>query len=124
MEHLGNILLKQERWAEAESTLRECLKIRQAKVSDDWSRFNAESILGASLLGQNKYAEAEPLLLSGYEGMKAREAKIESPSKDQLAEAGARIAQLYEAWGKPEKAAEWRTRLGLAPELPADPFAR
>jgi len=33
-------------------------------------------MLGGSLLGQKKYAEAEPLLLSGYEGMKQREVKI------------------------------------------------
>ena len=30
----------------------------------------------SSLLGQRKYAEAEPLLISGYEGLKAREARL------------------------------------------------
>jgi hypothetical protein len=28
-----------------------------------------------------------------------------------VAEAGERIVQLYEAWGRPEKAAEWRVKL-------------
>ncbi len=28
-------------------------------------------MLGGALLGQKKYAEAEPLLLKGYEGMKS-----------------------------------------------------
>ena len=45
-------------------------------LPDDWRTFNARSLLGGSLLGQKKYAEAEPLLLSGYEGMKQREDKI------------------------------------------------
>jgi hypothetical protein len=27
-----------------------------------------------------------------------------------VAELGERIVQLYEAWGRPEKAAEWRTK--------------
>ena len=31
-------------------------------------------MLGEALLEQKKYPEAEPLLLSGYEGMKQREA--------------------------------------------------
>jgi len=31
--------------------------------------------------------------------------------------------RLYEAWGKPEQAAMWKERLGMA-DLPADLFAR
>jgi hypothetical protein len=30
---------------------------------------------------------------------------------------------MYEAWGKPGKAAEWKSKLGLT-DLPADVFAR
>src|SRR5438046_9890167 len=56
--------------AEAEASARECLVIREKKSPDDWQTFNAKSILGGSLLGQKKYAEAQPLLISGYEGMK------------------------------------------------------
>jgi hypothetical protein len=63
------------------------------------------------LSGQKRYAEAEPHLLQGYGGLKAREAKIPAPRKKNLAEAAARIVPFYEAWGKPEKAAEWRTKL-------------
>ena len=40
------------------------------------------SMLGGALLGQKKYAEAEPLLLAGYEGMKARADKIPPQGKD------------------------------------------
>ena len=53
-----------------------------AKRPDDWSRFDTQSLLGDSLLGQKKYAEAEPLLLSGYEGLKAREARIPGAEQD------------------------------------------
>ncbi len=63
--------------------------------------------------------------LSGYEGMKAREAKIPAPGKPRLPEAGDRVVKHYDAWRKPEKAAEWRKRLGVRfPELPSDVFAR
>ena len=74
-------LLKQQRYAEAEPLLRECLKIREQNEPDDWKTFNTKSLLGGSLLGQKKYAEAEPLLLAGYEGMKQREGKIPPSSQ-------------------------------------------
>ncbi|MGO9469647.1 MAG: tetratricopeptide repeat protein [Isosphaeraceae bacterium] len=98
----------------AEPLLRQSLAIHQKKSPDDWSTFDTRSALGASLLGQQKYAEAEPFLIEGYEAMKARETRIPPGSKARLDVAGARIVQLYEAWGKKEKAEEWRKRLAQA----------
>jgi hypothetical protein len=59
----------------------------------------------------------------GYEGMKAREAKIPASGKPRLAEAAERVVRLYEDWGKAERAAMWKAKLGV-PDLPADVFAR
>jgi PHD/YefM family antitoxin component YafN of YafNO toxin-antitoxin module len=118
---LGHNLLKQSKGSAAEPILRESLAIRVKAIPDDYRRFNTASLLGGVLLSQGRYAEAEPLIVAGYEGMKARKAKI--PLNFNLNEAGERIVQLYRAWGKPEKATEWAARLGLA-ELPADIFAR
>jgi hypothetical protein len=98
----------------AEPLLREFLAIRQRKSPDDWRTFETSSLLGDSLLSQKKFAEAEPLLLAGYNGLKAREAKVPAQSKRRLAEAATRIAALYNAWGKPENAAEWRKKLESA----------
>ncbi len=108
--------------------LRECLAIREKILPDDWSTFNTRSMIGACLLGESKYTEAEPLILSGYEGLKAREPKIPPPvARLRLAEAEGRVVRLYQLWGKPDKAAEWRKRLGQKepsePELPKDVFA-
>jgi Tetratricopeptide repeat len=77
---LGQGLIQQARWVEAEPILRECLAIREKSQPDAWNTFSTPSLLGGSLLGQKKYAEAEPLIVSGYEGMKAREAKIPRPA--------------------------------------------
>ena len=122
---LGRILLEQRKWAEAEPLLREGLAIWDARRPDDWNRFNTQSLLGSSLLGQKKYAEAEPLLLAGYEGMRAREAKLPASKKIYLTEAGERIVRLYEAWGKTEEAAAWRAKLipprGQAKPVPSNP---
>jgi tetratricopeptide (TPR) repeat protein len=111
---LGWTLLGQERHAEAEPVLRECLAIRAEKLPDDWRRFNALSLLGGALLGQKKYAEAEPLLLQGHEGMKQREATIPPLAKVRLPEAAERLVRLYEATGRADKARTWREKLPAA----------
>jgi hypothetical protein len=108
---LGHNLLKQHKWAEAEPVLRKCLAIRQKAIPDHWLRFNAMSLLGGSLLGQKNHVEAEPLILAGYEGVKAREASIPAAVKSRPSEAAGRILQLYESWDKKDKAAEWRAKL-------------
>ena len=72
----GAMLLLEKKPAEAELKLRECLTIRQKIQPDDWTTFDTDSMLGEALLDQKKFADAEPLLLSGYEGMKQREATI------------------------------------------------
>lgn len=108
---LGLNLLRQKRYTDAESLLRDCLAIREEKLPDEWQTFNTKSLLGGSLMGQEKYAEAEPLLLAGYEGMKGREAKIPPQSKKYLSEALERVVQLYDGWGKKDQADEWRKKL-------------
>jgi tetratricopeptide (TPR) repeat protein/tRNA A-37 threonylcarbamoyl transferase component Bud32 len=120
---LGRNLLYQARWPEAEPLLRECLSIRAKAAPDDWSRYDATSLLGWSLLGQGRCALAEPLVVAGYEGIKAREARMPVPDRSHLREAAERVVRLYEAWGKPELGAAWKFKLGLA-DLPTDVFAR
>jgi len=103
-------LLKQRKYADAEPLLRDSLKIRQLKQPDNWKTFHNKSLLGGSLLAQGKHADAEPLLLAGYEGLHDREPKISVTNRFRLKEAQERLVQLYDAWGKPEKAAEWRAK--------------
>jgi non-specific serine/threonine protein kinase/serine/threonine-protein kinase len=116
---LGHNQLRQSKPAEAEKLLRECLAIREQKESDAWTTFSAKSVLGGALLAQKKYAEAEPVLLQGYEGMEEREAAIPPPGKVRLTEAVERLVQLYEAWDKKDKADEWRKK--MPPELVSPP---
>jgi hypothetical protein len=68
-------------------------------------------MLGGVLLGQMKHAEAEPLLVAGYDGMKRREATIAPEARSRLAEAVERLVQLDEATGRREEAAKWRREL-------------
>jgi tetratricopeptide (TPR) repeat protein len=120
---LGSSLLAQSRWADAEAVLRECSTIREKNQPAAWSTFNVRSLLGASLLGQGRYVEAEPLIVSGYEGIKAREHVIPAMAVQFLAKAAERAVRLYEEWDKPDQAAAWKAKLGIS-DLPADVFAR
>ncbi len=116
-------LTKQSKWSEAEPVLRECLAIREQAIPNDWPRFNTMGQLGGALLGQGKFAEAELLIVQGYEGTKAREQVIPPPGRPRLPEAAERAIRLYEAWGKPEKVIEWKAKVGLA-DLPKVVFVQ
>ena len=102
---LGRNLLKQAKWSEAEPLLRECLAIREKAIARRLARFDAMSLLGGSPAGQGRYAEAEPLVVAGYEGMKAREAQ------DRRAPAGPACARPPSGWSG-------CTRRGASPSRP------
>jgi non-specific serine/threonine protein kinase/serine/threonine-protein kinase len=78
---------------------------------------------GLNLLKQEKWSETEPLVVSGYEGLKARAATIPPVGRPRLTEAAVRVVRLPEAWGKPDQTTAWKARLGLS-DLPLDVFAR
>ncbi len=94
----------------AEPLFRECLELRQKHEGERWTTYYIQYCLGASLFRQKKYADAEPLLIAGYEGMKAREATIPANRKGAINEALQGVVKLYEAWDKKDKAEEWRKK--------------
>jgi len=116
---LGLNLLQLKKWAEAEAALRECLIIRQQHQPEAWTTFNTRSMHGEALLGQQQSAEAEPLLLSGYEGLKARQDDIPQAVRAQrLIEAVDRLIALYTAMNRPDDVQTWqaeKARLSATP---------
>jgi tetratricopeptide (TPR) repeat protein len=108
---LGRNLLQQEKWAEAEKVLGECLAIRRKQEPQSWSTFNTASLVGASLLRQKKYKEAEPLLLEGYQGMKQRERYMPPPDRARVTEALQRLVKLYDETDRKDRADEYRKPL-------------
>jgi tetratricopeptide (TPR) repeat protein len=102
-------LLDAGKFAEAETVARECFAYREKLIPGTWYRFNAGSMLGGSLLGQKKYTEAEPLLLSGYEGLKQRKDQIPAGGQSYLEEARQRLVQLYEQTNRPDQAAKLKS---------------
>ena len=111
--------LAQSKPSEAEPLFRQALEgYRKTQGPDGFLILDLTLDL-ANLLDQSgRGAEAEPLIASGCEGMKAREAKIPPPAKPRLTDAAERVVKLYEAWGKKDEAARWRAKLSKPSEQP------
>ena len=88
------------------------LAITERFYTNHWYRFWGESALGACLLGQKKYAEAEPLLEAGYQGLKQRYDKytVYYKARD-LRMALNRLIQLCEETAQSAKAAQLKLEL-------------
>jgi tetratricopeptide (TPR) repeat protein len=112
---LGKTLVLAKRFVEAEPLLRESLAICAKTQPDVWTTFDTQSQLGGALLGQKKHAEAEPLLLKGYEGMKAREKTIPPAVIVRIPEALDRLVELYTATNKPDEVKKWRAERAKYP---------
>jgi serine/threonine protein kinase/tetratricopeptide (TPR) repeat protein len=113
-EHLllwGKNLLMQRKHAEAEPVLRECLALGQKEAPQAWANFVTMSMLGGSLLGQQQFAAAEPLLLQSFKGLDQKLSEIPTPARFVVTESLERIIELYEGWNKPEEAQRWRKEL-------------
>jgi len=114
---LGRARLAQREPAAAEALIRKGLEVRgraptivpirrHTFIDDDWGIGAAESLLGAALTAQRRYDEAETALLAARRDLAAM---LNPPSK-QINTNVSRLVDLYEAWDKRDKAAEFRAR--------------
>jgi hypothetical protein len=76
-----------------------------------WRTSDTRCTLGACLTALGRYEDAESHLLEGYAVLKDR-AGLGTPRKRRIVE---HIAELYEAWGREDKARLWRTSLDALP---------
>jgi serine/threonine protein kinase len=106
-------LLLQGRYLDAESMARPPLELAKRLRPDSWDCFHGKSLVGGALLGQHRYAEAEPFLVEGYEGMRQREQRIHPTFKLWVSKAGERLVSFYEATNQPEKAHQIREEMRL-----------
>jgi tetratricopeptide (TPR) repeat protein len=113
---LGSSLLTIADFAEAEPILRQALTIRQKKEPDLWTTFSTQWQLGGALLGQKKYADAEPLLLAGFAGMKKRASAIPPRGMVRLAQAADRLVELYTLTNKPDELKKWQAERTKYPQ--------
>ena len=113
--------LEQSKWTEAERYLRHWLAFREKTLPDFLLTFNMKSLLGGALLSQKKYADAKPLLLAGYEGMKQREKTIPPEGNTCIPEALDRLIELSTATNKPDEVKKWRAERAKYPAVAPRP---
>lgn len=123
LEHLAEVLQTTGRLDEAESCLRECLQIREEVIPGEWPAFSVRCSLGDILLIKKEYSKAEPLLISGQEGLEQRKGKIPASNRKCLEDAIKALIRLYENTGVEEKATDWKQKLGRL-ELPDPDHSR
>ncbi len=75
---------------------------------------------GRTLLGLGRHVDAEAVLLEAHGIFEAGLGALHERTLDTVT----RLADLYDAWGKPEQAAEWRAKLPAEQDAVAsDPTA-
>lgn len=104
---LGLVLVREGNPVEAEPLLQESVAtLRQAVSEPPWRVARAESVLGEGLVALRRFDEAEPLLIQAHATLLAEKGATFSETGAALD----RLVVLYEAWGKPDQAAQWRDR--------------
>jgi serine/threonine-protein kinase len=80
--------------------------LRAIMAPSSWRVADAESVHGACLAAQGRFAEAEEILLRTHAAIREGLGEHATYSHD----AARRLAVLYQAWGRPEKAAAWQEK--------------
>jgi len=109
---LARLREAQGRLAEAVDLSRRSLELAQrVRFKDDWQMALYRQDYGRYLMRMRQFQQAEKPLLESLAGLRT----IHGPDH-QLSKKGAQLlVELYEAWGKPVQAAEYRTLLGTKP---------
>jgi tetratricopeptide (TPR) repeat protein len=124
LEFRGRQLLAEGKYVEGEAFLRQLLDGQTKARPDSEESYRAQCVLGASLIGQDRYAEAEQLILQGYTEMKKWwnvQGEPVTPLRTLFeVEAVEWLVQLYDRWEKPIEAEKWRREsISLRARLPA-----
>jgi serine/threonine protein kinase/tetratricopeptide (TPR) repeat protein len=99
--NLASLLQRKGDYAGAEPLYLRAIELnRKAFPDGDWQIATIKSMLGGCLVADHQYAAAEPLLLESYPII--RSSFGDSHNRTQVA--ARRLVDLYNGWGKPQKA--------------------
>jgi tetratricopeptide (TPR) repeat protein len=108
LNNLGTLYHDKGNYSKAEELYREALAIQQNKLpTSHWQTAKTMSNLGGCLTKLKRYQEAETLLLESYPLLKEKRGTDDKYTNKALN----RIIELYQAWDKPEKVAEYKAFL-------------
>ena len=111
-DRLGANLNRAKRFSESERYLRASFAARKKLIPDNWTTPFDQWLLGESLAGQRKFAEAEVHLVPGFEGMVQKKNAMPEHLREQLPKWRQFVGRFYEDWGKPHQANRWRGKNG------------
>jgi hypothetical protein len=130
---------KASRFRAAAVMARGLLARNKRNQPEHWTTFQVQSLLGGTLLAQARtarkdkglasllvaadlYCQAEPLLVGGYEGMKAREKAIPSQGRDSLPDALDRLIEVSSALNRPGEVKKYQTERAKYPNVAPPPW--
>ncbi len=111
MIELGELATAEVLLGHAQQALRK-QNLLLAKPDQDWEMAETESLLGEHLLAQGRFLEAETCLVESYRTI----ALVRGPDAIYAKQALNRVIQLYEQWGKPAEAENYRVLLEVGRE--------
>ena len=104
----GYALLQVEAYVEAEKLLLENHELFSEEEAGSWQKFNAQSLLGAALLKQEKHEEAAPLLTKGFAGLNDNAEQIPKTVRFKYLSRSAQwLIELAEATENEEDVEKW-----------------
>ena len=105
---LQNIYFQQGRFAEAEAIARQVLESSRRRVGENHPETLTDMHNLATIVDAFKrYDDAEAIYLRTIQG----KLKVYPPGHPSTGRSIQRLISMYERWGKPQKAAEWRAQL-------------
>ncbi len=108
LNNLGGLQVNKGAYEEAEKSFREAIVVfKKTFPENHWQIANVNSLLGGCLSKLERYGEAEKLLVDGYSIIN----KQFGASHRRTIAALKRVIELYDAWGKSDKAEEYRVKI-------------
>ena len=108
----GSKMIDAKNYSAAEQLLKDGFETRKAIEPDSWGVFNAESLLGYSLLKQERYNESKTHLIKGLDGLKKHASEIpESVRLERLEGAVNRLIELAKETEAEKDLQKWKAEL-------------
>lgn len=117
----GDESLAAKRYASAEFLYRETLAMLTKNTAQGWSIFTTQASLGEALVGQQRYADAEPILVQAYQGIKSQKGLAAPDLEHKVLDHLLRCAKELT---KPEDLQRWQAlKAKLPPKITPPPKA-
>lgn len=114
----GTALVECGQFAAAEKYLRECLDGRQKAAPESQVTLSTMRLLAVALVGQKKFDEAKPLLLSAFAAME-KLPESSSAVRAEMRKCSENLVELYKALNQPEEVKQWSARTeALSSDIP------